>query len=496
MTIRENPVTCVWEITMGCNMRCQHCGSSCTHPLSDELLPEEALDVADQIGRLGLKWVTLSGGEPLTRKDWPEIVARLVRNGVTVNMISNGWLITDETVRKMRESGISTVAISVDGTRDVHDRIRKEGSFDRLEEAFKRMKAAGIDCGAVTTVTRENLDILDQLKEKLISMGVASWQLQIGLPMGNLQQHPDWLISPEQVDTILDFCDAASREGRIKIIPADCLGYFTRREMDIRIRTFGPGAGGTTWEGCNAGLRSFGLLQNGDILGCTSIRNREFVEGNLREKSLREIWENPENFSWRRKMVKEQLDGECRTCKFGAKCLGGCPNTRLTMRGTIYGENDYCSYNVALKKSRNALENASDADRLFREVRLDLRDQKHQLAAQKLDRIVALNPENLEAWRMKGFVDFMTGNFDRSELANRRVLEVEPGDNYARKGLGLALWRQGKHHEGLEIIEDVVKGSNYRDFDAMHDLIALYLESGRHDQAGRLQNMMSNGRTM
>ena len=59
------PMTAVWEITMGCNMRCKHCGSSCENALPDELTTEEALDLADQIADLGLTWITLSGGEPL-----------------------------------------------------------------------------------------------------------------------------------------------------------------------------------------------------------------------------------------------------------------------------------------------------------------------------------------------------------------------------------------------------------------------------------------------
>lgn len=58
--------TAVWEITMGCNMRCKHCGSSCAEALPDELNTSEALEVCDQLKDLGLKVITLSGGEPTT----------------------------------------------------------------------------------------------------------------------------------------------------------------------------------------------------------------------------------------------------------------------------------------------------------------------------------------------------------------------------------------------------------------------------------------------
>lgn len=67
----------VREITRGCNMRCQHCGSSCTSPLADELTTREALNVCDELYNMGVKFVTLTGGEPTTRPDWYIIAKRL-----------------------------------------------------------------------------------------------------------------------------------------------------------------------------------------------------------------------------------------------------------------------------------------------------------------------------------------------------------------------------------------------------------------------------------
>ena len=67
---------------MGCNMRCGHCGSSCAKPLEDELTGEEALGLCEQLADLGLKWVTLSGGEPTTRKDLPDIPKELALFGI------------------------------------------------------------------------------------------------------------------------------------------------------------------------------------------------------------------------------------------------------------------------------------------------------------------------------------------------------------------------------------------------------------------------------
>lgn len=391
------PVTCVWEVTMGCNMRCKHCGSSCSEPLSDELTTEEALNLCDQIAKMGLRWVTLSGGEPLTRKDIPLLVERLTSRGVSVNIITNGWLLDEGLIKELKKSGIATVAISIDGTEEIHNLIRRPGSYEQSRRAFAILKENGIQAGAVTTISKQNLGILEDMKNELLAMGVGSWQVQIGLPMGNLKERPDWLLEPEQVDDILDFCYKTAIEGKMKIFPADCIGYCTTKEMEIKKISFGTN-NVRLWDGCNAGIRGFGILQNGDILGCTSIRNKEYIEGNIRERSLREIWEDKDNFLWRRNMVKTKLSGDCASCVYGSKCLGGCPNTRLTMTGSIYGENEYCSYNVELKKLRTKYQDENDADKLFGVSQTLMQRKRYQEAAYALKRVIELQPDFREAY--------------------------------------------------------------------------------------------------
>ena len=79
------------ELTMKCNMRCMHCGSACKEALEDELTTEEMLNLCDDLANMGLKCVTLSGGEPTTRNDWHKIAKRCVKNNIYTNMITNGW---------------------------------------------------------------------------------------------------------------------------------------------------------------------------------------------------------------------------------------------------------------------------------------------------------------------------------------------------------------------------------------------------------------------
>lgn len=467
--MKYQPITCVWEVTMGCNMRCGHCGSSCTEPLADELTTQEALNLCDQITELGLKWVTLSGGEPLTREDVPILVEHLATSGVAVNIITNGWLLGKETAQKLKESGISTVAISIDGTPEIHDRIRREGAFEHARNAFLIMKELAIYTGAVTTITKQNIGILHELKEELISMGVKSWQVQLGLPMGNLKERPDWVLEPEQIKDIIDFAHETAKEGRIAIYLADCIGYYTKKEMEIKKIAYQTNVI-APWDGCNAGTRGFGILQNGDIAGCTSIRSKEFIEGNIRQRTLREIWEDENNFLWRREMTKDKLSGACRNCTYGSKCLGGCPNTRLTMNGGIYSENQYCAYHLSLKQMEEKYAVCKDGKSLFKLADALMRQGEYQEAAYALEQVLYCDPENTDALKEKGYCEFMCGNYERCLKDNEKVLKADEKDSYALGGYALALYQTGQKEEALKKMRQAVELTGGKDSNLLQDL--------------------------
>lgn len=463
--MKYQPITCVWEVTMGCNMRCGHCGSSCEAPLPDELTTKEALNLCDQIADLKLKWVTLSGGEPLTRKDIAMLVKRLTSQGVAVNIITNGWLLDENMAKALKDSGISTVAVSIDGAREIHNSIRKEGAFEHAEKAFAALRSLKINTGAVTTITNQNIQILSELKEELIRIGVSTWQVQLGLPMGILKDKPDWLLAPEKVKDIIDFCYDTAREGRIKIYPADCIGYYTKKELAIKKISYQTNMV-SIWDGCNAGVRGFGILHNGEILGCTSIRDKGYIEGSIRERSLREIWEDENSFSWRRNITKDQLSGDCLTCTYSSKCLGGCPNTRLTMEGSIYSENRYCAYNLELKYLKQKYESFTAPQDLFLLADSMIRQGAHQEAAAALGQVLKLEPENINALLAKGYAEFMCGNYELCREANAKALQLDTGNREALRGYAHALYRLGDTSESLRCMRKAASmpGKNQQEF--------------------------------
>jgi radical SAM protein with 4Fe4S-binding SPASM domain len=469
------PLTAVWEITMGCNMRCGHCGSSCHEPLQDELTTEEAFAVIDQMKTLGLQWITLSGGEPLTRKDWPLLAGHLTRSGIIPNIITNGWLLTEEMVRTAQANGVQTISISLDGTRETHDMIRKKGSFDRVIEAFRILRRCNNVSAANTTVTNLNIGELDAIKEVLIENKVDLWQIQIGLPMGNLAQKKDLVVSPDVVERLIDYSYATMLEGRIRMFPADCLGYYTAKESIVRQSSTGVSVP-VIWQGCNAGKRSFGLLHNGDITGCTSIRDKEFIEGNIRTRSLVDIWNDPDSFKWAREMKKTQLKGNCEECSYGSSCLGGCPNTRLTLNGDINSENVYCVYNQSMAETRATLAKLVDPKELLESAEAFCKEGKWQLASLTVQRLLQISPDNIDALSLYGFASFHLENYETAKNANLEILKQVPDHGYAMTGLGITLHKMGYAREGIDYLTRVAESDKPERDMARYDLAVVTAE--------------------
>jgi radical SAM protein with 4Fe4S-binding SPASM domain len=336
MMVPSAPQICVWEVTLACNAACMHCGSWAGAARPDELSTAEALAACAAMAELGVREVTLSGGEPLLRGDWEQIVAALRGRGLVVEMISNGLALDEGKAARIAKSGIRSVSLSVDGDAPVHDRLRGvPGAFGRVMAAARALRAEGIRVGAVTQVCRPNLDLLPAIESALRDGGFGAWQLQLTMPIGRCGR--DLAIDPSQVRRVIDFITDDSRPDRLPRYGADNIGWMLACEPALRsvVRPTDR-----AFCGCQAGLHVMGLTSDGTVRGCLSMPP-VFDEGNLRQRSLREIWQNENGFAYNRHFTPEKATGPCRDCGFVRLCRGGC-KTLAHAAGRGLGENPYC----------------------------------------------------------------------------------------------------------------------------------------------------------
>jgi radical SAM protein with 4Fe4S-binding SPASM domain len=336
------PVYAVWEVTLRCDLACRHCGSRAGRARPDELSTAEALDLVDQMAALGVREVTLIGGEAYLRNDWLEIVRAVREHGMQCTMTTGGRGITDALVGEAKAAGIQGASVSVDGLRETHDHIRAlEGSFSSALRALRAFKAAGIPTSSNTHINRLNLREIPDLFELLIGEGIRSWLMQLTVAMGRAADEDGLLLEPYQVLEAIPMLARLKHradQAGVKFWPGNNIGYFGPHENILR-RSYPKGHMGS----CGAGRTTLGIEANGDIKGCPSLPTSDYVGGNVRDHSLRDIWERSAPLRFTRDRTVDELWGYCARCYYRETCLAGCTWTTHVLFGKR-GNNPFCHH--------------------------------------------------------------------------------------------------------------------------------------------------------
>lgn len=343
------PLIISWEITRACNLDCKHCGSAAGYARESELDTSQALDVCKQLDVFKKAHVALTGGEVFVRKDWAVLVEEIIRRRGTLVLQTNGWSLDAERVRELRalrgKRGRISVGISLDGDETVHDRIRKKGSYERVINALKELRAAGFGCALITTVNRLNIGCLEHIRDVVNEHKCYGWQIQATTNFGRAASKNDLVMTPEiyrqaaeKIATLNDEFLAGQSPTRLMV--ADSIGY--NGQLERRLRPKG-------WRGCQAGLWSMAIQSNGDVKGCLFLLDDCFIEGNVKETTLRDIWMTKEAFPYNRRFDPKALRGVCKECEHGKICKAGCRAFSYSTHGHV-NEAGFCLHADELSK--------------------------------------------------------------------------------------------------------------------------------------------------
>lgn len=337
------PVYAVWEITLKCDLACNHCGSRAGHARPSELTTAEALDVVRQLARLGCREVTLIGGEAYLRKDWVDLIREIRAQGMDATMTTGGRNLGEERVKAAVDAGLQGVSISIDGVEATHDRLRGvKGSHRAALEALERCKRHGLTVGSNTQINALSWRELPEVMEQLLAVGVTHWQTQLTVAMGNAVDHPELLLQPYQLLELYPTLARLYTEGLergLLMVPGNNIGYFGPYEHLWR---GGPSREGH-WVGCNAGQNTIGLEADGTIKGCPSLPTNGYAGGNIRDRSLEDIWVNAPELNFTRDRTVKDVWGRCGSCYYADVCRGGCSWTTTVLFGKP-GNNPYCHH--------------------------------------------------------------------------------------------------------------------------------------------------------
>jgi radical SAM protein with 4Fe4S-binding SPASM domain len=336
------PHYAIWEVTLRCDLSCQHCSSRAGRARDDELSTAEALDVVAQMADLGVEEVILIGGEAYLRPDWLALVASIRARGMRCGIVTGGRGLTRDLAKAASDAGVQTVSVSVDGQKATHDRLRGvRGSFEAALAAIESVRATGVQVSANTQVGRANLRDVPALFERLVEAGIRAWQVQLTVPMGRAADDPELLLEPYQMLEVMPMlARLKSRADAAGVLfwPGNNVGYFGPHEEALRDVHAGCHRGS-----CGAGRSALGIESNGNVKGCPSLPSDAYVGGNVREHRLETIWERAPALRFTRERTVADLWGHCATCYYAEDCLGGCSWTAHSITGRP-GNNPYCHH--------------------------------------------------------------------------------------------------------------------------------------------------------
>jgi radical SAM protein with 4Fe4S-binding SPASM domain len=340
---KHRPIYAVWEITLACDLACRHCGSRAGRERPDELSTAECLDLVNQMADLGVKEVTLIGGEAYLRDDWLDIIREIRRRGMICATTSGGRGLTSEIVAAAKDAGLMAASISIDGDEATHDRLRGvTGSYRSAFGAMKAVREHGLRLFCNTQINRLSMPIMGEILETIAAAGVRAWQIQLTVPMGRAADEPDVLLQPHdllELFPMLAKLKERCEELGVRLFPGNNIGYFGPYESLLRGHNY-RGHGGS----CGAGRATLGIEANGAIKGCPSLPTTPWTGGNIRDASLESIWERSEALRYTRdRTVARDLWGFCQSCYYAEECMSGCTWTSFVTLGKA-GNNPYCHH--------------------------------------------------------------------------------------------------------------------------------------------------------
>jgi len=339
-----------WEITGRCNLFCAHCrGSATSDCVEGELTTQECFDLVDQILKVGNPILILTGGEPLCRPDFLQIAEYAANKGLRVVLGTNGTLLTDEIAAQLKAVPVSRIGISLDFPKaELQDEFRgKEGAYDAAMKGVSAARKAGIEVQINSTVTKLNIDYMEDLLSLALEAGAVAFHPFMLVPTGRGKGLEAVELSPERYEQTLNWIyDKQQQLGdRIFFKPTDAPHYLRivkqrqRQDCGAKPRNkAGDNAKNRITRGCLAGTGFCFVSSRGKVKGCGYL---DIEAGDIKKDGFAEVWNNSPLFRSLRNLAN--LKGKCGGCEYKRIC-GGCRARAYEATGDYLQAEPYCIY--------------------------------------------------------------------------------------------------------------------------------------------------------
>lgn len=318
----NSPLEVSFHLTHDCNLRCAHCYLNAGEPSEKELTPEDMSNILDKLIDMKIFRILLTGGEPMLRKDFFDIIKKL-HHKIWMVLSTNGNFISENNVEEITRY-IKEFAISVDGaTAKSHDQFRcVKGSFDKVIRSINHINNMGdknIKIVINTTLGKHNIDEIDDIIDMAISLNAMAIRFSTLYPKGRALENKHLFFNNNEVKNVITrILERKKNIYNIGIlfddglqIPLKLLGIKDNVEdNDIEMRAGSCGIANST----------FSIMPNGDIFPCEFFQESpEFIIGNALRDDMCKLWKESKILNNIRKGIKSP--DMCKSCRFEEKCV-------------------------------------------------------------------------------------------------------------------------------------------------------------------------------
>lgn len=336
-----------WSVTGKCNLKCRHCFMSAPKGKHGNPTYAQLLSVMDQFEECGIAQVGITGGEPLIRPDFMDIVRELTRREMGITCIfTNGWLLDEKLLDEIEALGIKPpFQLSFDGVGQ-HDFLRGiEGCEARTLSALKLLQKRGYRVSVSTCLHRGNVHTVRETVNLMASLGVHSMKISASMELGEWAA-PELkalsLTPTEEMEAFEKYIPQFFEDGApLSVVLSGTFSYNKSRES-WGFSFFRPCPANLEGKllSCPTIKKAFYLGAEGMVSPCMGMCDCDFAENlpNVYETPLREILSDSPFMDLCAATVADVRDGnrKCRSCEHLKKCAGGCRNTALIKSNNFY----------------------------------------------------------------------------------------------------------------------------------------------------------------
>jgi len=342
----------VWNITQRCNLKCVHCYAHAKNISFDsELSTTEGKILLDDLATFGVPVILFSGGEPLTRKDLPELAEYAVKKGMRAVISTNGTLITPEKAQTLKKIGLSYVGISLDGMEEINDRFRGvKGAFRAALQGIENCKKAGIKVGLRFTINKSNVAEIPKIFKLLEEMDIprACFYHLVYAGRGTELVNED--LSHEESRKAVELIMHLTKKLHDKGLNKEVLTVDNHADgpyLYLRLLKENPERAREVLEllqmneGNSSGI-GFGCISwDGEVHADQFWRHYSF--GNVKDRPFSEIWtDTSEPLMKKLKEKKKHAKGRCATCRWLDICAGNFRVRSEAVTGDIWAPDPAC----------------------------------------------------------------------------------------------------------------------------------------------------------